>query len=109
MKTKHLLLSAALFAAIALAQPATAQIPPRTGTGFTNPVTLRGFNPQPEPPAAAAVHQNPAAHRGFDPQPDPPGSTMTGPQPEPPTTIRGFNPQPEPPALDGLLLPAVQK
>ncbi|MGE0495198.1 MAG: hypothetical protein AB7S38_38690 [Vulcanimicrobiota bacterium] len=82
------------------AAPAASQQP-------TSPAQVRGFDPQPEPPANGYVH--PAARAGFNPQPDPPGSTRGfNPQPEPPPAVngfvhpaqlKGFNPQPEPPAV----------
>ena len=71
-----------------------------------NPGTIKGFNPQPEPPA----RMNPGTIRGFSPQPEPPAKFNPGekvglnPQPEPPGIIspalkKGINPQPEPPGM----------
>lgn len=54
------------------------------GLNFTNPGSLRGFNPQPDPPGDKGGFTNPGM-------------------------LKGFNPQPEPPGIPTLLLPAVQK
>jgi hypothetical protein len=50
------------------------------------PGSLRGFDPQPDPPSASGW-TSPGEIRGFNPQPEPPGS------------IQGFNPQPDPPRI----------
>jgi hypothetical protein len=79
-------------------QTRSTHTPVQTEAGYTHPGSIRGFNPQPEPPANL---------RGFNPQPDPPASGFENPgsirgfnpQPEPPGELRGFNPQPEPPPL----------
>lgn len=43
---------------------------------YMNPGTIRGFNPQPDPPAETRdlIAINPGEIRGFNPQPDPPAT-----------------------------------
>lgn len=99
-QTVYMALVAAFFAAPAVAGPNTnsntwtgrveQQVPAVQNLGPTNPGTIRGFDPQPDPPSGAPT--NPGTIRGFNPQPDPPGN---------PGTLKGFNPQPEPPVFQG--------
>lgn len=57
------------------------------GNGFINPGTLKGFNPQPDPPGDMLK-------KGF----------------LSPGTLQGFNPQPEPPGdMPALLVPLIKK
>lgn len=39
--------------------------------GITSPGTIRGFDPQPDPPSEFGI-TSPGTIRGFNPQPDPP-------------------------------------
>ncbi|MFA7479903.1 MAG: hypothetical protein WC314_05305 [Vulcanimicrobiota bacterium] len=77
-------------AAQSLAEPVSA--PAEAKSTYTHPAEIRGFNPQPEPPArtmqagGTSTFESPQTVRGFNPQP------------EPPALRQGFNPQPEPPA-----------
>ena len=64
---------------------------------FLHPGTIKGFNPQPDPPGRPT---NPGEAQGFNPQPDPPG------RPTNPGEAQGFNPQPDPP---GILRPIFQR
>lgn len=86
---------------LALSATATA-LPTLSGAygGYVSPLTMRGFNPQPEPPGSSML-VNPGVARGFNPQPEPPQDhTLTS-----PLTMRGFNPQPDPPAgTDGMII-----
>lgn len=44
-----------------------------------NPGTIKGFNPQPEPPAEVLdIILNPGTIRGFNPQPEPPREALKG-------------------------------
>lgn len=42
------------------------------GSVVASPGTIRGFDPQPDPPAQVHVLVNPQTIRGFNPQPEPP-------------------------------------
>ena len=52
----------------------------RAGGIGDDPGSIRGFNPQPEPPGAPARGggpiEDPGSIRGFNPQPEPPGAPM---------------------------------
>lgn len=56
--------------------PGKPEPPPPESAGFVSPGAMRGFNPQPEPPAVEGAHSGqvmPGADVGFNPQPEPPG------------------------------------
>lgn len=62
------------------------------------PGAIRGFNPQPEPPAISRGDiLSPGDLVGFNPQPEPPAISRGGILS--PGDLVGFNPQPEPPAV----------
>jgi hypothetical protein len=73
--------------------------------GFQNPGSIRGFNPQPEPPAMGQQGIKPGGGaKQEDPEEEEPVQAMPTPSQfksqgmTSPGSERGFNPQPEPPA-----------